>query len=280
MKTQLTTLGATAILGLGMTFQASAAAPLFTIDPSNLAGLPIAPYTANQISVQSSTLVEFDYNNLTAAGGGYIKFTGMAAPGGANLSAGVTRLDVDYQVWIEYTYELATDGGTFAQFDSGYTVTALDYTFYGVPGSAATFTQATAAGTAATVTPTNAGLVQTLGTGSLTPVPGLQNVLQGNAGAGASFNAASTFNITSPEGTSFFTAPDPFYDLSFAGINNDAGGFSTTGPQFAAIQAAGTLTFINGTTEIPEPATLALMGLGLLGLGAASTRRRKLALQA
>ena len=271
------TLGVAAILGLGLTAQVSAA-PLFTIDPSAVAGTTIAPYTADQINTQSSTLVNFDFSNETATGAGYLKFTGMAGSvsdgASPNLSNGATGLDVDYQVWIEFTYDLVKQPtSTFANFDSSYFVTSLDFTLYGDAGFGTTFTQATAggAGTAPSVTP--AGTATVLGSGSLINIPGLQNVVQGNDGSGAAFNTSTAFGLTTA-GENFFVAPNPFYDAAFESITNDAGGFTMTeDDNGAVIQGAGTATFI---ASVPEPTTLALLGFGLLGFGAASTRRRQI----
>lgn len=268
------TLGVAAILGLGLTAQASAS-PYFTIDPSALAGTSIDEFTANQITTQSSTLVTFDDIDETASGSGYLKFTNMAGNNGSNLASGTTRLDVDYQLWIEFTYDLDWDSTSpsFGEFDSSYFVTSLDYTLYGDAGSNATFTQATAvgAGTAPSVTPT--GTATELANGSLISVPGLQNVVQGNEGAGAAFNTSTSFDLTA-DGEEFFVEPRPFFDIAFESINNDAGGFTKTDDgSGAAIQGGGTATFIN---SVPEPTTLALLGLGLLGFGAASTRRRQI----
>lgn len=79
-----------------------------------------------------------------------------------------------------------------------------------------------------------------------------------------SFGSTTSFALTSA-GTMFFVAPLNFYDLSFQSgqLNN----FTPSGTQ----TINGSLDVVFG--RVPEPASAALLGLGLLGLG--FTRRRK-----
>ena len=61
-------------------------------------------------------------------------------------------------------------------------------------------------------------------------------------------------------------------DLSFAG---GAGAFTMTVANFADFEAALRLKITREITGIPEPGTMALLGLGLLGLGGYAVRRRR-----
>lgn len=92
----------------------------------------------------------------------------------------------------------------------------------------------------------------------------------GGSGGGincGSFGQETTFALQAPAGPLFFTAPVPFYNLSFQSgqLNN----FTPTG----TVVVNGSLDVIF-KGQVPEPGSLALAGLALVGLGVSRIRRK------
>jgi hypothetical protein len=86
-----------------------------------------------------------------------------------------------------------------------------------------------------------------------------------------SFGASSSFALTAA-GSNFFVLPNPFYSMSFQSgqLNN----FTPSGTQ--TINGSLDVVFENAA-EVPEPASVGLLGLGMLGLYAARRRNKKAA---
>lgn len=122
-------------------------------------------------------------------------------------------------------------------------------------------------------TPNDTGLNdQLIATGSLISGSGTTTIPTSSGGQCpnndcGSFGQTTSFQLNSI-GSSYFTSPNPFYDLSF-----QTGQFNGV-----PIPSGGGNAITNGSLDVefnkvPEPSTIALLGLTLLGLGV--VRRRK-----
>lgn len=108
------------------------------------------------------------------------------------------------------------------------------------------------------------------GAGTLTPGLSTCSAGGGNGINCGSFGNTTTFGLTAA-GSSYFTSPNPFYNLSFQSgqLNN----FNAAGTQVIN----GSLDVIFNRSAVPEPSSVALLGLGLAGLMMGRRRNKKTA---
>lgn len=85
------------------------------------------------------------------------------------------------------------------------------------------------------------------------------------------FGATSDFNLTG-FGPNFFTSPNPFYTMSF-----QSGQLNTFRPVGTQVINGSLDVVFSEPGEVPEPASVGLLGLGMLGLYAARRRNKKAA---
>jgi len=240
--------------------------PNFTVDESAIAGALGQTFTADKITGNYVEVISFAGSETSGTFNVSLKWNAgqfVANDGSTPVASQLGGSTGQYGLYALYqgtgTFN-TTASGTVFSFTPGGSLNlfadAQANTVFGQPANGAlafTTTNSSDDVLIATGTPTS-------GEGRLDPSLSTCGITNGiNCG---SFGASSTFNLTAA-GSEYFVAPNPFYNISFQSgqLNN----FNPTGTQVIN----GSLDVIfGGSSEVPEPATVAMVGLGL-------PRRRK-----
>lgn len=252
----------TALMGVGVNASAASLFPEFTINEGVVVGANPNTFTANRIVGGYQETIVFTPAALGASNGTftvdlvwnasqYFLSPSISSPPNqlnGNILAGSNQYGM---------YALYNGTGVYSQSNG-----VTSFSFTPASGALQLFIDPTpeTSGDADLLLATG---VPTFGQGKLDPT--LDTCGDGGINCG-SFGATTTLELT-PFGKTYFIDPNPFYGFSFQSgqLNNfEVGGTQTI---------TGSLDVVFGNA-VPEPTTVALMGLGLLGF-AASRRKRK-----
>ncbi len=283
MRNLLAVAGIAAAVGLG---GAANAQNVFTVSPTGV-GEPNANFNADTFGSTATSRVLLNNVTGTFSEFGYIQVTSFNLGGPIVVGTGLNN---DYGLYAVFqgSGSFSVSGGTtingsFSSLSLSLYLDPLLNTGLGA------YSASLAAGGSNPVN--NTGLITNVGDDILLGTGVLPN-LSGEASASALINLLSTvsggaatgsfggtlgFSLTA-QGSNFFVNPVPFYNLLLAQQTPINGGIQyLSGPTFGTSTDAELFLSTGGPGRflVPEPATLAIFGMGLIGLAGILRRRRE-----
>ncbi len=231
------------------------ALPQFTLNPASLAGV-----TASNVVADNMVLSDFATINLTPSGPGATFAETAILPvvelqlGGSTAVATGFDTNGGYGLYYKVVAAGTVNTPTFGLGSTGtFTSATINLFEFKYGASAPVYSSA------GTVTGTTGDTL--VATGAL-----LSGFISAQPDGTPTVSALSSFNPLVP---AFFVSPMPFYTLDFSSFTNTPTEVTNTGSQVTISQGGGSINFIG----MPEPASLGILGLGLVITGILRHRR-------